>query len=425
MQNLEGKILLILGAGDKWDSTTEVDAVRYAHEMGLYVIVADSQVDWNRVPAKFDADEAWDVSWSNVDELIRLCREKKVDGVFAGFSERRVLSAAKLSHALGLPFYAEGADIATIFDKRKFKEACLSVGIDVPRSFEPNDSIKFPVVVKPIDNAGGRGISVCCNEEELKEGISKALEFSNALQPEIEEFIDGSEVFVYYVIRDGVPAFSMASEIGTIRDDDTGLAYFVANRFPSCFAERIYSECDEKFKQLIKKLNINNCYLGLQCFVTEDRIIVHDPTFRVDGSNVHEIMQMITGVNAVKLTIAYSLIGRFGEEADKNSLCYRNDWPIFLQTAIALRPGVIGRFEGLDKAARVEGVYEIEQLKHVGDEMEFSSANLSKIAAQIKIQAPNENELKKRLAEIYSRISVEDINGKDMLIPLDIMSFVS
>lgn len=62
MEDFKGKKLLILGGGDKWDQTTEVDLVRYAHEMGLYAIVADSQADWNKVPAKFEAEEAWDIA---------------------------------------------------------------------------------------------------------------------------------------------------------------------------------------------------------------------------------------------------------------------------------------------------------------------------------------------------------------------------
>lgn len=67
MEDFKGKKLLILGGGDKWDQTTEVDLVRYAHEMGLYAIVADSQADWNKVPAKFEAEEAWDISWSDTE----------------------------------------------------------------------------------------------------------------------------------------------------------------------------------------------------------------------------------------------------------------------------------------------------------------------------------------------------------------------
>lgn len=420
MNEYSGKKILILGGGDKWDQTTEVDIVKYAHDLGLYVIVTDSQTDWNRVPAKFAADEAWDVSWSDIDTLSTLCKDKGVNGIVAGFSEHKVTCGFQLSHALGMPFYCEDVDLHTIFNKRLFKAACRAAGVDVPNTFSIDGPIEFPVVVKPVDNAGGRGMSVCHNREELSAGIAKAMQYSNASEPEIEEFVQGSEVFTYYIVRDGVPSFSTASEIETMRDSEQGMPFFVANRYPSHFVGRIRREYDEAFVRLIRSLGIRNGYVGLQCFVTNDRVVVHDPTFRIDGTNVHEVMQMITGVNDIKLTIDYSLTGKFGEEDDAKKLEYHSDWPIFLQTGVILKPGVISKYEGLDDVAKVDGVYEVEQVKHVGDEMKLATTNLSKIAAQIKLQAPSPSILRERLREIYDLITVEDENGQDMIIPLDL-----
>ncbi|MBM6700590.1 hypothetical protein H7U32_09930, partial [Bifidobacterium pullorum subsp. saeculare] len=158
------------------------------------------------------------------------------------------------------------------------------------------------------------------------------------LYPEIEEFVGGSEVFVYYIVRNGVIAFSMASEIATMRDNERGMPYHVANRFPSHHIERIYRECDDAFVRLIRSLGILNGYVGLQCFVTDDRVMVHDPTFRIDGANDHEVAKMITGVSDVELYITHSLTGQFGTQADADKLRYRSDWPIFLQVGVILGP---------------------------------------------------------------------------------------
>lgn len=420
MEDFKGKKLLILGGGDKWDQTTEVDLVRYAHEMGLYAIVTDSQADWNKVPAKFEADEAWDISWSDTETLARLCREKGIDGVIAGFSERKVMCAGRLAHELGMPFYTDGADLETIFNKSLFKEACRNAGVDVPRSFDVDGDIIFPVVVKPVDNAGGRGMSICRNREELSEGIAKAMQFSDASTPEIEEFVEGLEVFVYYIVRNGVPTFSMASEIATMRDSERGMPYHVANRFPSHQIERIRRECDEAFVRLIRSLGIQNGYIGLQCFVTDDRVMVHDPTFRIDGANDHEVAKMITGVSDVEFYIAHALTGTFGTQEDAGKLHYRSDWPIFIQVGSILGPGIIGEFSGLDDVANIDGVYEVEQVRRVGDKMKLATSTLSQIGAQIKLQAPDSQTLRVRLQEVFDAISVKDVNGADMVVPLNL-----
>ena len=419
MQDVTGKTILVLGAADKWDQTTEIDIVRWAHEMGLRVIVTDSQENWDLVPAKRVADEAWNVSWSDTDELERRCRESNVDGVVAGFSEHKVTAASNLAARLGMPFYTDGADTDTIFNKRRFKEACIAAGLDAPRSFDADDNVIFPVVVKPVDNAGGRGMSVCRNEEELRDGISYALGYSKSNEVDIEEYVDGTEVFVYYIVRDGESAFSMASQVGTIRPNAGDMSYFVSMRYPAGLIDRIVAY-DEQFKSLIHSLGVRNCYLGLQCFVTDDRVIVHDPTFRTDGSNVHEVLQMMTGVNDAKLTMSYSLTGAYGDESDVALIRFQDTWPIYMQIGVILRPGTISVYEGLDRVASVDGVYEVEQTRHVGDVMRHVPGNLSKIAAQIKLQAPNAEMLEDRLTEIFDLVTVLDENGEDMMFHLDL-----
>lgn len=90
--------LLILGA-----TYHEIDIVERAHNKGIYVIVTDNNLDWSKSPAKYVADEAWNISWSDIDALVLECRESKVNGIIAGFSEFRVENMIKLCDKLGLP----------------------------------------------------------------------------------------------------------------------------------------------------------------------------------------------------------------------------------------------------------------------------------------------------------------------------------
>ena len=98
IDQLSGKTLLILGA-----SVEEVSLVERAKEFGIRTIVTDYYLDHAVSPAKDVADEAWDVSWSDLDMLEKLCRERHVDGITAGYSEFRVESLIKLCQRLGLP----------------------------------------------------------------------------------------------------------------------------------------------------------------------------------------------------------------------------------------------------------------------------------------------------------------------------------
>ena len=75
---LRGKKLLILAGGPNL-----VTLVQRARELGVYTIVTDYYDDQTS-PAKKYADEAWNVSWSDIDTLEKLCIENKIDGITYG-----------------------------------------------------------------------------------------------------------------------------------------------------------------------------------------------------------------------------------------------------------------------------------------------------------------------------------------------------
>ncbi len=89
----------------------------------------------------------------------------------AGFSEKRVGFAQQLCKRLNKPFYTDGSDIERILNKSDFMDACSKAGIDIPKHYKETDNVVYPVIVKPADNGGSRGVGICYNRRELKEQI--------------------------------------------------------------------------------------------------------------------------------------------------------------------------------------------------------------------------------------------------------------
>ena len=100
-EDVKGKRLLILGA-----YVSETDIVNAAHKMGVYTFVTDNHTNWDDAPAKKVSDEAWNISYMDVEALAEKCRENRIDGVMAGVGGLRVRSALALSEILDTPFYA-------------------------------------------------------------------------------------------------------------------------------------------------------------------------------------------------------------------------------------------------------------------------------------------------------------------------------
>ena len=199
-EELKCKKLLILGG-----TSGETPIVERAKKFGIYTIVADYHTDYSYSPAKLVADEAWDVSWSDVDTLEQMCKEHHVDGVIAGFSEFRVENAIKLCERLCLPCYATMEQLDITRDKIKFKNVCRENGVPVVREYGSLEEVThYPVIVKPTDRAGTIGVTVADSYEELIVAYDYAMEMSVCKSVIIEDFIcNATEVDAFYMIMDG------------------------------------------------------------------------------------------------------------------------------------------------------------------------------------------------------------------------------
>ena len=174
------KKLLILGS----DFGT-ISVVREAHKMGLYVIVADLM---ETSPTKELADEAWLLSSTDTDTLVQKCREENISALMFGASDFNVWNARKVCNQLNLPIYCESDYACRVArDKGEFKRICKAVGAPVATDYcltdvlsdEELNGVVFPVVVKPVDKSGNRGMSYCPNRDELVAGYKAAREISD------------------------------------------------------------------------------------------------------------------------------------------------------------------------------------------------------------------------------------------------------
>ena len=200
------KKLLMLGT-----SLGSTEIVQTAKDMGYYTIVTDN-LDPGRSSAKKVANEYWMISTNDLDLLEKKCREEKINAIFAGISEYNLDRVKELTDRLGLPCYIESAAWKYARDKSAFKKKCREIGIPIVDEYTVSNPplpeeltvIEFPVVVKPVDGTGNKGLSICNNEDELIEGCKKARENSESGNILIERYITGEESWRYYFLADNV-----------------------------------------------------------------------------------------------------------------------------------------------------------------------------------------------------------------------------
>ena len=195
--NIAGKKLLILGGNPETTPLVEV-----ANRMGVKTIVTSAR---SSDAAKKAAWKSYDVDGMDIAGLIALASDEQVDGVLIGVADILVPSYCRVCDALELPCYATDSIVDVFAFKDRFKSTCERYGIHgVPEyrldaNMHPDDiaKIRYPVMIKPVDNGGGVGMTVCYTENDLRPAVEKALAESKQKRFIVEKYMLCDDVGIY------------------------------------------------------------------------------------------------------------------------------------------------------------------------------------------------------------------------------------
>lgn len=413
-----GKKLLMLGT-----SVASVDIVKYAQANGAYVIVTD-YLPTEKSEAKQIADETAMVSTIDAEAVVQLAKEKQVDGVFCGVSEANLVTVQTVCERLGLPCYSNLELWSKCQDKEKFKSLCRQFGVPVVEEYEvPKDrdlnsikKIHLPVVVKPVDSSGSRGISVCKTEEELLCGIEKALAFSQSKHLLIEKYMTGEEVVIYYAFQEGEPILTAMCDRYTNKEQEGVAQLPTSYVFPSRHLKRYIQETDAKVKNMLRGIGIKNGTMFIQAFVDEDGgVRIYETGFRLNGAQEHFIVNATTGINTLEMMVNYSLNGKMCDEriAEKADPMLHGKYACKLSPLV--KEGVISRIVGLKEIQDINGIICLKPLYQPGDTVS-GIGTLKQIACRFFAAADSAVELKQIIDKINDLFDVIDETGKSMLL---------
>ena len=184
------KKLLILG-GDHF----AIPVVEAAKKQGYYVITCDYLPD--NVAHKY-SDEFANFSTTDKEGILAFARDKEIDGLCT-FTDSGVVTTAYVQHHLGLPSIGPLESVEILQNKDRFRSFLSKHNFNVPQAkgFDSVDSamsesywFPWPVIVKPTDSAGSKGVTRVDRVEDLKSALEYAMNFSASGRVIVEEFIE-------------------------------------------------------------------------------------------------------------------------------------------------------------------------------------------------------------------------------------------
>ena len=413
----EGKKLLILGGNPETTPLVEI-----ANRMGVQTIVSSGR---HTDPAKKAAWKAYDVDGMDVPGLIALAREEQVDGVLVGVADILVPSYCKVCDALGLPCYATQQIVDVFAFKDVFKATCEKYGVhgipeyylDADMKREDLDKIVYPVMVKPVDNGGGVGMTVAYNEEELKEGVKKALDASHQKRFIVEKYMLCDDMGMYYTFKDGYCSASCIYDRYTT-DEQPGLSRVcLGGTYPSKHLDAYFEHMHPNVLRLFREIGIQNGVLMLSGFYEDGEFYVYDTGFRLQGEAPHLLMKAIHGFDQREMLIRFALTGSEGNvnlETDDDAHL-RGKWASTLW--FLLKQGHIQRIEGLDEIEKDSRVVANIQRLYEGDDVRPEwIGNEKQVLTRLYIVCDSKEALAECLKEYQEKVKVLDENGNDLLL---------
>lgn len=411
-EHLKGKKLLIVG------SPLEEGIVNVAHEMGIYAVVADNVVDRKIARAKNIADEAWDISYNDTEEIVKKCREVGIDGVFAGYGEFRVIAASKISQQLGTPYYANEEQILLTANKRRFRDECMKYGIRVPLNYSESKNmtetekakVQYPVIVKPSDRSGRIGINICYNREQLDAAIAFAVEKSETGTYVVEDYLTGTEFAAVYTFADGEYSLSSLDEKYITKDQRKPNFLCDCSIAPAYFVDEFVAQVDEKLKAFLRGLGVTDGMANFQGMFTPNGFYIFEMGLRLNGNNDWRFIEEENGISFVKMMIAHSMTGSMCDDLSKDNPKFSK---YYCTLPFYAHAGVIAK---LDYSAIAEQPWvEVStQNASVGNKIEECGTSRQKVIAFL-VRAESIELLKSRIRFIQENLIVLNAEGESLL----------
>ena len=380
--------MLIIGGG-----VFQVPAIKTAKSMGLKVVVTD----YNReAEGMLLADYPIEVSTRNINLTVNTAKQFHrtcpLDGVMTVGTDasQTVAAVADALNLPGIPF--EVAERAT--DKIKMRQVLKEKGVPVP-DFRPIWTLEecqqaiqdmpLPLVIKPCDNMGARGVRKIERLDDLISAFREAKEASISGKLILEEFMEGPELSLDALVFEG------SIHITGVADRIIERApYFVeiGHTLPSALPEKQQSRAVAVFKQAIFALGIDIGAAKGDIKITPEGPKIVEIAARLSGGWMSAYTYPLsTGVNLYKAAIQIALGETPTDLKPKTSL-------VSAERSLLPPPGKILSIQGVEEARKIKGVKEIILMKEAGDMAEEPRSNMGKVGYVITVGKTREEAIR-------------------------------
>jgi len=370
---MKQKILLLGG------SAQQIVAIETAKRLGYETVVCDFLPD---NPGQHHADRFYLVSTTDKDAVLEVARKEQVDGVLAYASDPAAPTAAYVAEHLGLPGNPYWA-VDLLCNKDKFRAFLAENGFCTPkakgyRSVEEayadlmDGEFRFPVIVKPVDSSGSKGVGRIDTIDQVRQAIDYAMSFSRDKRIIVEDYL---EAYGYQIAGDGLSV-----------DGRLVFRYFANDHFnPACvnpfvpisasfpynMPAQIHDKIHAQIQRLLTLLGMRTCTYNFDIRIDKEyNVYLMEIAPRDGGNYIPQCIRYATGVDLVEC----SVLAAMGEPIPTDlTMAGKGFWAYY--AVHSLKDGVLDHI-AIDEQVLKNNIVENHILRQPGDQIRaFTGAN--------------------------------------------------
>lgn len=331
-----------------------IPVIEAAHKLGIYVITCDYLPD--NIAHKY-SDEYCNISILDKDAVLNAARRFQIDGIMSFAVDPSVVTAAYVADKMGLPQTGPYESVCILQNKDKFREFLAQNGFNTPKAkgfsdleeaLTGIDEFEWPLIVKPVDSAGSKGVKRVDNPEMLKEAAEYAFDHSFSKRIIIEEFIE----------QEGCSSDSDCFSV----DGELKFVSFSAQRFdsgapnpytpsafswPSTMTKGQEAELTSELQRLLTLLGMKTSIYNVETRIGKNgKAYIMEVSPRGGGNRLAEMIRFSTGVDLITNAVRAAV----GEKVyDIEQKDYEGCW-----AEMILHSEISGIFKGLDIPENLE-----------------------------------------------------------------------
>lgn len=401
------KIMILAGGNDQIALIQELK--RYFNNNVEIILIDQSK----NVRAIKYADRFLSISTMDREAVLNAAKSEQIDYILTACGDQPLSTMAYVSAQLGLPSYLSENEVRDLTNKLFMKEKMVRnniptsrhICIDINWDRQTMPTLNFPLVVKPVDSNGSKGVKKVFDDSELDAALEEAFSYSISKNVIIEEFKSGEELSVDVYVEGKQAKLLSVTASKKIKENEKSFtiiqSYYPA---PVQYDENRVLEIAQK---IVDVFNLKDTPLLMQMIVNATEYNVLEFSARMGGGSKYKLIQVLSGVDIMKVYVDMVMGG-------KPIVNPRQQFKNAIMSYIYCKQGEFVKLKNFDELLENKCIHDYFIYKMPNSTIEKSDTSSDRVAGFLVV-GNSDDEVHDKLRYANSKLQVLDAEGRDIM----------